>query len=208
MENIEFDDSEQLMRRTREGDDVAAGQLLACYRERLRRAIDMRMDKRIAARADASDVVQDALNNAYNRLPQYFAGPQMPFYIWLRRIAFDRLMDLYDAHVEAGKRSVLREQNNLPSPNDESVSQLANSIAASSLNPSRRAIAAETYARIQAGLLQLRPGDREVLVMRYLEHMEIEDIAVALEISKTAVTSRHLRAVQRLRELLGNESGA
>src|SRR5690242_15310751 len=149
MENLELDDSEQLMRRTREGDDVAAGQLLACYRERLRRAIAMRMDKRIVARVDASDVVQEALNNAYNRLPQYFADPQMPFYIWLRRIAFDRLMDLYGVHFEAQKRSVLREQNNLPSPNDESVAQLANSIAASSMNPSRRAIAAETQARVQ-----------------------------------------------------------
>ena len=73
---------------------------------------------------------------------------------------------------------------------------------------SRRANAAETQARVQAGLMKLKPADREVLVLRYLEQLEVDDIALVLGISKTAVTSRHLRAVQRLRELLGNESGS
>jgi RNA polymerase sigma-70 factor, ECF subfamily len=202
-----MENPELLLQRAGDGDTVAAAELLDGFRDRLRRAIDLRIDRRVIARIDASDVVQEAMTNACNRLQQYLADPQMPLYIWLRRIAIDRLMDMYRVHFEAQKRSVLREQSEPLVLNNESVAELANSIVASSLNPSRRAIAAETQAQVRAGLMKLKPADREVLVLRYLEQLEVEDIALVLGISKTAVTSRHLRAIQRLRQLLENESG-
>jgi RNA polymerase sigma-70 factor (ECF subfamily) len=62
---------------------------------------------------------------------------------------------------------------------------------------------AEMNARTKAALLELKPHDREILVLRYLEQLGVEEIAAVLGISQTAVTSRHLRALQRLRRLLG-----
>ena len=56
----------------------------------------------------------------------------------------------------------------------------------------------------QRALLLLKPHDREVLVLRYLEQLEVEEIAVVLGISQTAVTTRHFRALQRLRRLVGD----
>jgi RNA polymerase sigma-70 factor (ECF subfamily) len=66
---------------------------------------------------------------------------------------------------------------------------------------------AELEARMMAALGQLKPEDRELLVLRYVEQLDVEEIASVLGISRTAVTSRHLRAVQRLRHFLGDESG-
>jgi RNA polymerase sigma-70 factor (ECF subfamily) len=167
----------------------------------------MRLDKRISARVDASDIVQEAMRDAFRRLPEYFADPQISFYPWLRRIAWDRLVDMYRTHVAAERRSVLREQPQAPVLNDESVAELAHGIVTSSINPSRRAMLAEMEARTKAALMQLKPHDREILVLRHLEQLGVEEIASVLGISQTAVTSRHLRALQRLRRLLGDDFG-
>jgi RNA polymerase sigma-70 factor (ECF subfamily) len=196
-----------LLRRAGDGDAAARAELLHRYRARLRRMIALRMDRRVAARVDASDIVQDTLNNAYSRLPEYFADPQLAFYPWLRRIAWDRLLDIYRTHIDAEKRSVLKEHPWTPNLNDETVAELAQSIVASSINPGRRAMLDEMQARTKAALMELKPHDREILVLRYLEQLEVEEIASVLEISQTAVTSRHIRALQRLRRLLGDEFG-
>jgi RNA polymerase sigma-70 factor (ECF subfamily) len=189
------------------GDDAARAELLDRYRDRLRRVVAMRLDKRICARVDASDIVQDVMRDAFRRLPEYFAEPQISFYPWLRRIAWDRLADMYRTHVTAEKRSVLREQPWTPNLNEESVDELAHSIVTSSVNPGRRAMLAEMQGRTKAALMQLKADDREILVLRFLEQMDVAEIAGVLGISQTAVTSGQLRALQRLRRLLGDDLG-
>ncbi len=207
MDGSRVAESELLLRRAGDGGAQAGAELLVRYRSRLRRMIALRLDKRMAARVDASDIVQDAINNALARLPEYFADPQIALYPWLRRIAWDRLVDMKRMHIGAERRSVLMEHAWTPNLNDESVAELAHSIAASSIGPCRRAMRTEMQARVQAALLELKPHDREILVLRYLEQLDVEEIAGVLGISQTAVTSRHLRALQRVRRLLGNELG-
>lgn len=195
---------DELMRLAAAGDRRAQADLLARYRAQLRRMIEMRLDRRLTARADPSDIVQETMKTAIQRLPEYFADPQIAFYPWLRRIAADRLADAYRMHVAAERRSVLKEHPWVPDINDESVSELSYKICTSSILPARRAMLAELQARMMAALQQLKPHDREILVLRYLEQLGVEEIAGELGISETAVTSRHLRALQRLRRLLGD----
>jgi RNA polymerase sigma-70 factor (ECF subfamily) len=147
------------------------------------------------------------MKDAFRRLPEYFADPQISFYPWLRQIAWDRLIDMYRTHVEAERRSVLREHPGAPSLNDESVAELAQNIVCSSINPGRRAMLAEMEQRTKNALMQLKSHDREILVLRHLEQLGVDEIAGVLGISQTAVTSRHLRALQRLRRLLGDDFG-
>ncbi len=196
-----------LLRCAAEGDRAAQEALLEQYRGKLRGMIAMRIDRRMAARVDPSDIVQEAMQAAHRRLGEYFADPQLPFYPWLRRVAFDRLVDNYRQHIGAERRSVLNEWHGVDL-NDESAAELAQGIAASSFDPGRRALQAETEARTKAALMLLKPHDREILVLRYLEQLGVEEIAAVLAISQTAVTSRHLRALQRLKRLLGDDLGA
>jgi RNA polymerase sigma-70 factor (ECF subfamily) len=200
-------DAELLLRRSSSGDAIARSELLELYRSRLRRMVAIRLDKRLAARVDPSDIVQEAMRDAFNRLSEYFADPQLSFYPWLRRIAWDRLMDIYRQHITAEKRSVLKEHHWAPELNDESMAELAHNLAAKSQNPRQRAMLDEMEARMMAALAELRPHDREILILRYMEQLDVEEIASELAISQTAVTSRHLRALQRLRLSLGDESG-
>jgi RNA polymerase sigma-70 factor (ECF subfamily) len=189
------------------GDAKAREELLDRFRSPLRRMVAIRMDRRIAARVDPSDVVQEAMKDAHARLSDYFADPQLSFYPWLRRIAWDRLVDMYRTHIGAERRSVLKEEAEAPPLNDESVVQLAQRLVTNSTNPGQRVMLSELQARMKLALAQLKPHDREILVLRYLEQLGIDEIAEILGISHTAVTSRHLRAVQRLRRLLGPTFG-
>ncbi|MDP6057398.1 MAG: sigma factor-like helix-turn-helix DNA-binding protein, partial [Pirellulaceae bacterium] len=47
--------------------------------------------------------------------------------------------------------------------------------------------------------------DGEIIVMRHYEHLSNQEVAVALELSEQAASMRYLRAVRRLRGLLGEQ---
>src|SRR5438552_3696203 len=103
-------DTDQLLADASRGDGDARGQLLERHRSQLRRMVAVRLDRRLAARVDPSDVVQDALAEAAVQLEKYLRDRPMPFYPWLRRLAYLRLADAYRRHVQAGQRSVNREE--------------------------------------------------------------------------------------------------
>ena len=67
-------ETNQLLKQARAGNLPAVEQLLEKYRGRLRRMVACRMDPRVSARVDASDVVQDALIEANQKLPEYLRG--------------------------------------------------------------------------------------------------------------------------------------
>lgn len=197
-------DTEELLARARCGDPSAVEQLLARHRQRLRRMIVVRMDERLSARIDPSDVVQEALIVAAKKLPAYLCKPAVSFYPWLRRIAWERLLDAHRRHLQAGRRSVSREEP--PGLSDTSAIELADRLVAGGTNPLARLLRDELCARVQAILARLADGDREILLLRHLEQLTSAESAEVLGIGQEAAKKRYLRAVQRFRRLLGDES--
>jgi RNA polymerase sigma-70 factor (ECF subfamily) len=195
-------DTDELLQRSADGDAGARDQLLGRQRDRLRRMVAARLDARLAARVDPSDVVQDVLAEAARRLPEYLRDRAVPFYPWLRQLAAQRLIDLHRQHVLARRRSVRREEpGGLPLP-DESANVLAERLAASATGPSQHLAREEARARARAALDRLSPRDREVLELRHLEQLSVAETAAALGVSQAVVKTRHLRALTRLRDLL------
>jgi RNA polymerase sigma-70 factor (ECF subfamily) len=194
-------DTDQLLQNYRRGDSAAEGQLLQRHRGRLRQMIALRLDGRLRARVDPSDVLQDTLAEAARKLAVYARDRPLPFYPWLRRLAWERLVQLHRWHVRTGKRSVKREEAWLPLP-DESAVQLADRLASRGSSPSARLQRSEMRARVQDALARLSDRDREVLVLRYLEHLSTREIAAVLGLAESGVKTRQLRALQRLRDLL------
>ena len=193
-------DTDQLLARASQGDGAARQQLLARHRDRLRRMVSLRLDRRLAARVDPSDVVQESLADAAAKLSGYLRERPLPFYPWLRRLAWERLMKLHHRHIAADKRSVTREA---PAPlPDESALQMARLLLAPGPSPSEGAQRQELCDRVRAALDRLPERDREVLVLRYLEQMSTAEIAAVLGTTAGAVKVRHLRALERLRGLL------
>jgi RNA polymerase sigma-70 factor (ECF subfamily) len=198
-------ETDELLRRAGQGEDAARQRLLALHRDRLRRMIAVRLDRRLAARIDPSDVVQEALADADQHLDEYLRDQPMEFYPWLRHFAWEHLVDLHRRHVQAQRRSVVREEVHHPGLSEESVLALAEHLVASGTSPSGRLIRAELRDRVQDALARLAERDREVLVLRHLEGLATADVAAVLGISAGAVMTRHTRALVRLRALLGDD---
>ena len=192
-----------LLDRAAHGDAAARDRLLGRHRGRLRQMVAVRMDRRLAARLDPSDVVQDTLADAARRLPDFLNRRPLPFYAWLRQLACERLTDLYRRHVRAGKRSVIREEP--PALPDESVQELAERLNAPGTGPSAALSRRERAARVRAALDRLPERDREILVLRYLEQLTTAEIASVLRVAEGAVRTRHVRALDRLRRLLDDD---
>jgi RNA polymerase sigma-70 factor (ECF subfamily) len=196
-------DTEELLQRAGEGDDDARQQLLLRHQARLRQMVAVRMDRRLAARVDPSDLVQEALMDAHERLSDYIRKRPLPFYPWLRRLTWERLVRLHRRHLHADRRSVLRERG--PALPDESAAELADRLGGKTSSPSSGAVRTELRDRLRTALARLAERDREVLVLRYLEQLSTADIAGVLEISPGAARVRHTRALTRLHALLGEE---
>src|SRR5579864_3777951 len=125
-------DTDELLERVKSGDDAARQRLLARHRTRLKRMIAVRIDRRLAARIDPSDVVQEALTEADRRLADYLKRRPIAFYPWLRQIAWERLIQLHRHHIASRRRSVNREQADAPGLPDESLVRLADRLLTSS----------------------------------------------------------------------------
>ena len=177
--------------------------------------IDLRMDRVVQRRVDASDIVQDVLFEANRRLDEYLKNPAMPFHLWLRHIAHDRLIDAHRRHRQAARRSIDREQSLRARPSsggagrylDQSTLDLAAQIADRDLTPAAAATLAELQRRFQGALDTLDEQDQEVILMRHFEHLSNSEVAQALGLSEAAAGMRYLRAMRRLRERLDDKGG-
>jgi RNA polymerase sigma-70 factor (ECF subfamily) len=196
-------DTDELLRKARFGDKSARDRLLARHRERLRRMVAVRMDDRLSARVDPSDVVQEALVVASRQFPAYLRNPPLPLYPWLRQIAWNRLVDLNRRHIQSAKRSVRREES--LGISGTSAAELAEQLVARESGPVKRALVNEMKGRVRAALAQLGTMDREILILRHLEQLSAAESAAILKITPSAAKQRHVRALRRIRRLLHDE---
>jgi RNA polymerase sigma-70 factor (ECF subfamily) len=196
-------ETQELLERVRQGAPDAVDRLLAEHRAPLRRMVELRLDPALAARLDASDVVQDVLLEASRRLRDYLRNPSMPFHLWLRHLARDQVIDAHRRHRKARKRSLDRERPlHRPARNDRSSAQLAAQLFDHELTPASHAIREELQRRLEAALGDLDEDDRDVLIMRHVEQLTNQEVAAELGLSEPAASMRYLRAVRRLRARL------
>jgi RNA polymerase sigma-70 factor (ECF subfamily) len=195
-------DTDELVELAGGGDAAARQLLLMRHRKRLRQMVAFRLDRRLAARVDPSDVVQEAIMEAAVRLSDYLERRPLPFYPWLRQLAWDKLIELHRRHIHAQKRSITREDADVLGLPDESVVELASRLLAGGSSPSHHVLREELRDRVRAALVTLAERDREILVLRHLEQLSVREIAVVIGISEGAVKVRHLRALERFRRLL------
>jgi len=195
-------DTRELVRRAAGGDAGAVERLLQRYRARLKKMVLARMDPSVRARIDPSDVIQETLACASRDLPKYLVSQPLPFYPWLRRIAWERLVDHHRQHLDAQIRSVRREEQYDWGISDDSSMQIAGLFVGRGSTPSADASRREICERVRAVLENLSEIDREVLLQRYVEQMTIPEIAAALEKNEAAIYKRHARALQRVRASL------
>jgi RNA polymerase sigma-70 factor (ECF subfamily) len=194
---------DDLLSRARAGDTRALAELFDRYRERLRRMVRLRLDRRLSGRLDPSDVLQDAFLDVARRFPQYAAAPAVPFYLWLRGLTGQRLIDLHRQHLGAHMRDAGQEfslyRGALP---QASSASLADQLLGRLTSPSQAAVRAEMQIRLQEALNAMDPLDREVVVLRHFEELSNHETAAVLGIKPPAASKRYIRAIARLKDIL------
>jgi RNA polymerase sigma-70 factor, ECF subfamily len=185
------------------GDQQAWRQLLEALRPRLRKMIALRIDRRVQGRVDPSDVIQEACIDAARRLQDYIANPTMPFFLWLRLLAGQRLVEQHRRHLGAKARDVGREvQTYHGSFPETTITVLAEQLLSEQPGPSSEAIQAEQSSRLHAALAALDPIDREILALRHFEQLTNAEAAAALGLDTSTASKRYTRALVRLKHVL------
>ncbi len=174
------DQTQELLDGARDGDELAAQQLLDRHRGALRRMVALRLDRKIRQRVDASDIVQDVMVEANRRLSDYLQNPSMPFHLWLRHMARDRIIDAHRRHRGSAKRSVDREQRMVvASGMEHSTMELAAQLSDGEMTPAAAATMHELQARFEDAISQLNEQDQEIVLMRHFEHLTNQEAAQA-----------------------------
>lgn len=190
------------------GNREALNSLFARHRGRLRRMVDLRLDRRLAGRVDASDVVQDGFADAVAKLPTYLADPKFPPFLWLRLIVGERLAKAHRHHLGAQMRTAAAEVSLYP---DALPAASSAAVAAQLLgrhtSPTAAAVRAERTLRVQEAVNALDPLDREIITLRNLEELSRSEAAAALGIEEAAAAKRYVRALRRLKDALGAVPG-
>ncbi len=196
--------TDDMLDKARQGEAGAVDRLLGEFREPLRRVVGLRLDPVIARRIDASDIVQDVLLEANQRLKEYLQAPNMPFHLWLRHLAQDRIIDTHRRHRLAQRRSIDREQP-LTRPgwaDDDSAASLVAQLVDTERTPASEAIQQELARKLTSAIGELGDDDRDILLMRHHEQLSNGDAARALGLTDAAASMRYLRALRRLRGVL------
>ena len=178
------------------------------HREKIKRMITLRMDRRLSTRIDASDVVQETWLDCERRFADFISNQTMPFFAWLRLLAAQRLIDLHRVHLGAQMRSVKNEVHLYAGalPSASSIS-LAEHLVGNLTSASHAAQRGDIQIRIQEALNSMEPIDREVLALRHFEMLTNEESAAVLGLKKAAASNRYVRALKRLKLILDEYPG-
>lgn len=198
----------ELLHRAAVGDQDALAEAFNCVRGRLKRMVQLRLDRRLQGRIDPSDVLQEAYLDLARRAADYLARPALPFFLWLRLLTGQRLLAIHRQHLGAKMRAVSQEValGNAALPHAASASLAAQLLGRIS-TPSKAAMRAEMQRLLQEALERMDPIDREVLVLRHFEELTNDETAEVLGLQKAAASNRYVRALKRLRGILRTMPG-
>jgi RNA polymerase sigma-70 factor (ECF subfamily) len=201
-------DLPQLLVQAAAGDATALTQLFSRYRKPLKQMVRLRLNRQLQGRIDDSDIVQEAYLEATQRLPDYLANRPLPFFLWLRHITGEKLIDSHRRHLGAQIRDAAQEVSLHRGPMPAASSgSLAAQLLGQFTSPSQAAIKAETRLRVQEVLNGMDLLDREILALRHFEQLTNAEVAATLEMNESTASSRYLRALKRLKDELSQYPG-
>ena len=202
------EDTAALIENAAGGDQQALAELFTRHRDRLRRMVDLRLNRRLQGRVDASDVIQEAYLEICKHFAEYARTPTLPFFLWLRHITGQKLIMVHRQHLGAKMRDAELEVSlhRGDFPQASSIS-LAEQLLGRLTSVSQAAMRAELQIRVQEALNGMDAMDREVLALRHFELLSNGETAEVLGLSKTAASNRYVRALGRLRDMLESVPG-
>lgn len=202
-DSLEPEEIESLVDRVIRGDQQALGILFGHHRQRLWRIVNFRLDRRLFGRVDADDVLQESYLAAEKRIEYFLHDSPESFFIWLRLIVNQTMIDVHRRHLGTQSRDASRERQIGGGWAPESTSfSLSHHLLGHLTSPTQAAVRAELATQLNIALEGMGDLDREVLALRHFEELTNSETAKALDISEQAASLRYVRALGRLRKIL------
>lgn len=170
------------------------GRLFEQERPHLRRFLERRINRKLASRLDASDVIQEVFFRAQQSLSAYLVKPTLPPLIWLRHLSAQVLCEVHRKHFR-GVRNPFREGN-------QADQFLVLSLTSSSMSIASKIEKNDLQSRVSVMLKELNEIDRQVLEMRHVDGYSLAEIAKILEVQYETIKKRYYRALKRFKDLL------
>jgi RNA polymerase sigma-70 factor (ECF subfamily) len=207
MKSGEGQEIQVTLQRLQQDGQAALAEIFSENRDRLRRMIELRLDNRLRGRVSTSDILQEAYIDALTRLRHYEANPEVPFFVWLRTVTIQRLIQVHRQHLGAQARDAAKEVRlgfgeTVGASTDKMVE-----IIQDLTSPSQAADRGEMMARLREAIERLDPMHREILALRHFEELANHEVASLLGIQPAAASKRYVRALERLRDTLEHVSG-
>ena len=201
------EESREQLHRAVNGDQQALTVLWQTHRRRLKRLVGLRMDRRVRGRVDESDILQDVFIEFAARIKEYAKNPPMPFFLWLRFLTGQRLQQVHRHHLDAKMRDAGREVSITQGMPEASSVTLAAQLLGRFTSVVRSVERAEMQQMMQDAIDELEAIDRDVLALRHFEELSNVEAAKVLGMDASACSSRHVRALKRLRQNLEGKPG-
>jgi len=192
------------LRRLAEGGQAALGELFSACRDRLERMVRFRLDPRLRGRVDPEDVLQDACIAVTRRLDSYLADPRVSFYVWVRQLTWQTLIDCH--RVQTGRKRDPKREVRRARANATTFS-ITRALLGRGTSPSGAAARKELIGLLHEALDTMGDTDREVLALRHFEQLCNREVAEILNLSPTAASNRYVRALKRLGEIMASLPG-
>ena len=186
----------------RAGGDEAVAALFSQYEDRLRKMVNYRLDRRLYGRVDAGDVLQEAYLEAARRLGDFLKRPTVPFFVWLRQITSQVLIDNHRRHLAKMRNANQEVRIHRGAYVQASSLSLAAQLVGNLTSPSRVAMREELLEQLREALDGMDELDREVLALRHFEELTNNEVAEVLGLQKAAASNRYVRALKRLKGIL------
>ena len=200
--------SDDVLLRAKDGDEQAVAELYSQHRQRLWRMVHFRLDQRLRGRVDADDILQEAYLEAVKRIRHFKDDTTTSFFVWLRMIVMQTLIDVHRRHLGAKMRDAGREVSIAGSQYSQTTTaSLAVHLVGHLTSPSQAAMREEMFGRLESTIGDMDPIDREVLALRHFEELTNGEVAEVLGITQDAASIRYVRAIRRLRDILSQVPG-
>ena len=200
--------SDDLLPRAKDGDEQAVAELYSRHRQRLWRMVHFRLDQRLRGRVDADDILQEAYLEAVKRIRHFKDDTTTSFFVWLRMIVMQTLIDVHRRHLGAKMRDAGREVSITGSQYSQTTTlSLAVHLVGHLTSPTQAAVREEMFGRLESTIGDMDPIDREVLALRHFEELTNGEVAEVLGITQDAASIRYVRAIRRLKDILSQVPG-
>ncbi len=194
----------ELLQQAREGNEPALGRLLENYRHYLELLARLEIGRRLQTKVETSDIVQETFLEAHRNFMSFRGHSEGEFVTWLRSIFSSRVALLVRHYMGTQGRDVRREEQ-LEVDLDHTSQLLNRGLFAAGNSPSQSMMRREQGLLLAEALAALPEDYREVVVLRHLEDLPMNDVAARMNRSVDSVQKLWVRALAKLRVLMSNE---